>query len=143
MIEFIPYEPSHFVAISKDNTEGVNGFSVQASADFHSRYPATTALHNGNPVASFGVTPLWDGVSEVWAVFSRRWAADNGSFIAKSSRKWIEDRMVDNHRVQCFVIDSNAAAKKFAEFLGFEVEGRMRKYGPTGEDFIMYARVRE
>jgi len=44
-------------------------------------------------------------------------------------------------RLECVVRADSAKAKKFAEYLTFEVEGLMKSYGPTGLDYYLLARV--
>lgn len=142
MITFVPYEPEHYIEISKDNTEGPSGFIDENSAKFHSVAPATTALNDGEPVACFGLTPLWNGVSELWARFSRPWAEKHPITLARGANFWLMDRMKDHHRVQCYVVASNKKAVKFAEVIGFTEKYLLQSYGPNGEDFYLFSRVR-
>lgn len=143
MIEFIAYEPEHFMQMANNSTEGDTGFVYSVSAQFHADHPATTAIdEEGHPVASFGITPLWEGVSEVWAMFDRERIGKYGVFLVKATRAFLNKQMEDHHRLQCFVYANNSKLTKFVENFGFEREGTMRKYGPTGEDFYMYARVK-
>ena len=44
-------------------------------------------------------------------------------------------------RIQASISVKDAKAKRFAEWLGFENEGIMKKYGPDGSDYYRYARV--
>jgi hypothetical protein len=44
-------------------------------------------------------------------------------------------------RVQCLVDPNHAEAIEYIECFGFLQEGLMRKSGPNGMDFFMYARV--
>jgi len=44
-------------------------------------------------------------------------------------------------RIQASVCASDVRANRYAQWLGFEKEGIMRKYGPDGTDYIRYARV--
>lgn len=44
-------------------------------------------------------------------------------------------------RVQAHVSPTFEAARHWIEMLGFEFEGRLRKFSPTGRDMLLYARV--
>lgn len=139
MRQFVPYRPEHFLQMVP--TEGDTGFMMDASARFHADYPASTYMVDDTPVASFGITPLWDGVAEVWAVFDDRYIRDHGVMLVRSTKQFLDDLSEKYHRLQCFVFANNERLKKFVETFGFEQEGLMKKYGPTGDDFYLYARV--
>lgn len=142
MIKFVPYDPEHFIQMANSSAEGDTGFIFSTSARFHANHPATTAMaDDGFPVATFGITPLWNGVSEVWAMFDKERIRKHGVFMVKATKAFLDDQMKTHHRLQCFVYANNESLVKFVENFGFEREGLMRKYGPTGEDFYMYARV--
>ena len=49
---------------------------------------------------------------------------------------------LDLRRVQCTVRDGFPFLVKFIKMLGFEREGLMRKFGPEGDDYYLYARVK-
>ena len=44
-------------------------------------------------------------------------------------------------RIQAAVRADWPEAQRFAEFLGLENEGLMRKYGPDGSDYFRFAKV--
>jgi RimJ/RimL family protein N-acetyltransferase len=47
----------------------------------------------------------------------------------------------DYQRIQASIAVTDKTAKRFAEWLGFQNEGVMKKYGPDGTDYYRYARV--
>lgn len=46
-------------------------------------------------------------------------------------------------RVELFAVEGRPKAIRFAEFLGFEVEGLLRNYGPEGQNVVVMGRVRD
>ena len=46
------------------------------------------------------------------------------------------------HRVQTTVMHGHTDLIRLVEFLGMKFEGRLRGYGPHGEDYLMYGRIR-
>ena len=51
--------------------------------------------------------------------------------------------MADNDlwRIQASVHTTDEQSIKFAEWMGFENEGLMKKFGPDGADYYRFARV--
>ena len=64
-------------------------------------------------------------------------AIDNGHLIACAGIIK-EQELV---RIQAAVRADWPEAQRFAEFLGLENEGLMRKYGPDGSDYFRFAKV--
>lgn len=137
-MEFIPYEPEHIRMMG--GTVEELGESADAMAAFHANHPASTLVHNDEPLVSFGITPIWDHSATVWAVFSDS-AADYGAHVYRYAKQFVADISEQFERVQCDVSADLHKARRFVEMLGFAEEAVMRKYGPNGEDFCRYARV--
>lgn len=53
------------------------------------------------------------------------------------------EKMVNARRVQCTVRAGFPFLVKFIKLLGFEQEALMRKFGPEGDDYYLFARVKE
>lgn len=140
MIEYVPYKPKHFLEIAEQSMQGQDGYDFRVLADFHSRYPATTALDGQFAVASFGITPAWSGMATLWAVFSRD-IENYGMQLYRGTKLFLDNLMESHHRLQCEVLASNEKFVNFIERFEFEREGTMRKYGPLKQDFYIYARV--
>jgi hypothetical protein len=103
---------------------------------------AFTAVENGYLIASSGVQPLWKGVGEGWFVASNKMPKKKLTII-KMIKDNFDNIIQENNliRVQAGVRSDWPTAKRFAEFLGFEHEGIMRKYGPDGQDYYRMARI--
>jgi hypothetical protein len=100
---------------------------------------AYTGMVDGRPVVCGGITHWWNGVGEMWAVFSK----DAGPHMVASVRaaKRILD-MANCHRVSAAVDATFVPGQRLVRALGFGIEGRMRGYGPDGRDYFLYARAR-
>ncbi|QDP62514.1 MAG: hypothetical protein Unbinned5079contig1000_41 [Prokaryotic dsDNA virus sp.] len=89
-----------------------------------------------------GVHQMWNGVGEAWIL-----VAKEGYKIPKTIAKYTDylfQHIQETHelsRIQASVCASDVRANRYAQWLGFEKEGIMRKYGPDGTDYIRYARV--
>jgi hypothetical protein len=105
--------------------------------------PAYTVVDaQGRIVFCTGIHDLWPGVGEIWAVFSPLAREYPYTWIA--AKKLLAGGMQMYHRLQAPLDPVGCPeAIRFDERLGFKPEGMMRKYGPHGEDMIMYALVRE
>ncbi len=142
------YRPEDFLTMGIMESEAKNreGQPVQMWAELHaSAGPAVTFIDPaGEVVFCCGVTDFWPGVGEMWACFSplakkypdtlraAKWALEH--IIFETCGYW---------RVQAILAVDNEAAIRFDERLGFKREGIMRKYGPHGEDRILYSLLRE
>jgi len=103
---------------------------------------AFTLMAGEKVVCCSGVSQLWNNSAEAWLIVSKDFP-QYGKIAAKLIKKflmWVEPPVYS--RVQMSVRSDFDEAVRFAEFLGFEREGVMRKYGPDGVDYYMYARVR-
>lgn len=106
--------------------------------------PAVTVVDpDGEIVFCAGIHNLWPGVGEIWAVFSPLAKRYPDTWIV--ARRLL-DRYFSNGyvRLQAALdpVDCPEAIR-FDERLGFKPEGLMKRYGPHGEDMIMYALVKD
>lgn len=100
------------------------------------------AEENLRPIAIAGVLPIREGVGHF--VF----ACADGAFdrpydLIHAIRKGIHAcaRMYSLFRLQFMVEDGFSERLRFADFLGFKVEGIHPKSGPNGTTWISYGRV--
>ena len=93
-------------------------------------------------VACAGVSAMWDGVAEGWIVLSA-YAAKHRVSVARYTERLFDDIMKHNNlwRIQASIHTTDEKAIRFAQWLDFEYEGIMRKFGPDGSDYFRYARV--
>ena len=101
-----------------------------------------TVCEHDKPIAVGGVHLLWEGVAECWLLASQD-AIEKPVSLARYTKKYFNAIIKLNalRRAQATVFHGDSKALAFAEWLGMENEGLMKKYGPNGEDYFRVARV--
>ena len=142
----VDYKPEHIESILDGDMSKMARKSFGMAEDIAHGLVAPglafTGLIDGYVIASAGIKPLWPGVGEAWIVASDNMPKKKLSVI-KLIRENFDSMIQENNlvRVQASVRSDWLEAKRFAEFLGFEHEGIMRKYGPDGQDYLRMARI--
>ncbi|KKK93433.1 hypothetical protein LCGC14_2692910 [marine sediment metagenome] len=132
---------------------GIKEFGLKAMADDHIRELAQAREDNGQCITGVvndkiigcgGIDIMWDTVGEVWVLL----AYDIGIYsmaayevIQDGLKKLIEDNNL--RRVQAWGRVGFDASHTLFRHLGFVPEGIARKYGYDGEDFILYALIKD
>lgn len=105
--------------------------------------PACTGRYEGKVIFCAGIRVLWKGVGEVWSIGDKILAKK----FAKEMFEW-QKELINTvlhkkqfHRLQAHVMKKWKGACRYTERLGFYSEALLHKYGPVGEDYILYARV--
>lgn len=103
---------------------------------------AFTGFIEGRGVAIAGIYKLHGKVGQAWALFSPEALSQPIALTraVAAGLLWATAEL-GRERVQLTVVDGHLAGHRFAKFLGFEVEGFMKKYGLNGEGHWMYARI--
>lgn len=102
--------------------------------------PAFTGVIDGQVVGCAGIDVFPRApVGMAWA-FIGPVARQHGLWVARAVRKGLwtiihEHRLV---RVEADTLTGWPSAQRWVEWMGFEVEGYMRKRGPKGEDMLRY-----
>lgn len=127
----ITYEHLHRLGIPDSMAEAM----VQVGAGF-------TLLDGEEIVAAGGVITKWPGMGELWLHVVGELDGKVLPF-CRTIRKMIERIRERGHffRLQMNVETDRADYVKFAEFLKFQREGLMRKYGADKKDHWLYARI--
>jgi hypothetical protein len=88
-----------------------------------------------------GVVNQRPKVGECWLIASAHFN-EYKYLICKTIKNFL--KMVDTfyHRLQMSVKVDFKEAQQFAEYLGFECEGLMRKFDINGADYFLYGRVK-
>lgn len=145
-MKLIPFEPDHLLRIRVRKTpDGADQFSKEALVERAKSYmtgPAFTLENDeGEIIGCAGIKTLWPGVGEGWGVPGANIKQYGHEVLAIAAIK-LEELLLGFTRVQCLVREGFETGIRFAEYLGFEHEGTLRKYGVNGETYRMYARVR-
>ena len=140
-----PFKPEHAMILSVRDTEK----DMKQNKDFakwaevNATGTSYSAFHGDTLIGCGGIRTLWDGVGEGWVLFSTEVVNHKVSirrYVNKYFKKIIEENNL--HRVQAHVNCEWGLALRFADSLGFEVEGRMVKFNPDGTDSYLFAWVR-
>ena len=129
--------------LKPDHLPAARAVSMESMLEIQSRLGlAVTALVDTHPVAIFGCIMLWPNVAELWSIISddaRRYPKQL-TLVGKAFCD-IAAQSLSLHRLQITVRLDEPRALRWAKYLGFEVEGMMRKYTPDGMDSYILARV--
>lgn len=84
----------------------------------------------------------WKGAAQLWAVFDHR-VDKYPKMLAQTCMILISyaQQKQELRRVSLTVQSSYTKGNRFAQFLGFDLEGRMVGYLPDGSDANLYARL--
>ena len=144
--EIVQYEPVHAYELFDRSVREMD-FSLTAMGDWEASAehwkesgPAFTLLLDGHVTACGGVTMLDTTFGECWVLISK---GSQGIIVYRNILKKFRELIVQNNyrRLQALVMEGFDDGAKLVEHLGFEFEGRMRKFGPNGETHNRYARV--
>lgn len=103
---------------------------------------AITALLHGTPAACFGSVYIWTGVEEMWCLLEER-SRKYALYLTKIAIAFRDFRAISGnlHRLQITVRCDDIRAVRWGNAIGFETEGRMKRYGPDGSDFFLMSRT--
>lgn len=91
-----------------------------------------------------GFLMYWPGVMEGWMITSDKLPRFGKEVTVRVIRKIEEvEKMFSLRRLQMTVRADFEIGQNWAAKLGFKREGILKKFGPEGCDYIMYARVKE
>ena len=118
---------------------------LKANSDFMiAEGLAFTAFRHNECILSFGVQPIWKGNAEIWMVVNKDIDRDK-FFLCRAAMRlspYIAE-CLQLVRLQCHVCIDNVQASQWIEKMLFVQEGLLRKYGPDGRDYFVYARYFE
>ncbi len=147
MIRPLPFKPAHLGRIrpGRFETLAIEGTDPRLiGAGIPIPGPAMSlADEAGAILGAAGIVPLWNGVGNAWVYASDALRARPFGLhrcIARGLALAIEH--FGFHRVQLSVHREFARSQRWVERLGFRFEGEMRGYGPNGDTYWRYAKVR-
>jgi len=105
---------------------------------------AYTGVLAGKPMCSFGIFLLWPGVAEMWLIPDANLTTVALPF-HRATKEFIDICMDELHlvRLQVTVHTLNGPADKWIKRLHFNEEGILRRFGPEGADYRMYAKMKD
>jgi hypothetical protein len=99
-------------------------------------------LYNDKPIYAVGIVTLWDGVAEGWVLANKN--IFEIKFIAAKNILEVSEALCKKYKIKRLQTSVKADFKlgvRFATWLGLEIEGLKRKYGPDGSDYYQLARI--
>ena len=118
------------------------GFEENRICNYSQPGNAYTMWVDDKPVFSFGMVILWKGVAEGWVM-----ASQNIFDVKFLAAKTITSMMI-NHckknkikRLQTSVKADFKLGVRFATWLGLEIEGIKKCYGPDGSDYYQLGKI--
>lgn len=140
MIEIKPFDISNFDAMELKADCWAKRESRALIEAYAHNGPAWTLWHEDKIIMCGGVIcGGWPGIADVWLIPSpliNQWPLG----AVKVTKAYLDGAIKDLrlHRVQATIEEKDV---KWIEVLGFEREGKLRKFGPNKEDKYIYARI--
>lgn len=142
----VPYEPVHAMLIpevmNQPRFRHHPEYRDWARGHQYSQEAVTILLEDTKTVvACCGVERLWEDVGDLWLLLSVE-AAPVKKTVSIMSKQVFDKWFADYRRLQATVDAESRTSRRFVEYLGMEVEGRLRRFGPYDRDYLMYAKVK-
>ena len=118
------------------------GYADNRICNYSTPDNAFTMFMDDKPVFAIGLVVLWKGVAEGWVIASQN--IFEMKFLAAKSMKIITEELCKKNkikRLQTSVKSEFKQGVRFATWLGMEVEGLKKNYGPDGSDYYQLARI--
>ena len=135
-----PYEPWHLlqIEVQPEQRNDQTLRKADSAQSLGEAGPVFTLLDGDIPLAIAGVANCEPGRGLAWAVLA---PSVDGYALALHRGVTRFLAMQTYRRLEAVVDCEHTTAIRWIERLGFEREGRMRKYAPTGRDCYLYSRI--
>lgn len=101
--------------------------------------PAWAVMVGADVICIAGVIEQWNGRAACWAVLADE-AGPHMLPLTRAVRKYLDG--LGYRRLEMYVDCTFGAACRWARMLGFEVEGKMSAFLPSGRDAFMFRRIK-
>ena len=101
-----------------------------------------TMFIDSKPIFAIGIVLLWDGVAEGWVLANQN--VYEIKYLAAKTMKELTEEMCQRNKIKRLQTSVKAEFKlgvRFATWLGLEIEGLKKNYGPDGSDYYQLARI--
>ena len=146
--EVVEYKPEHAMKIMemnlRDKEDWLRGIEVEKwFYTWRDGGPAYTLMVDDSPIACAGVILQGWNRGEAWSLLSTLFYQHKIKTY-RLIKSGLDNIILENElrRVQTFIDAEFPASIDFIECLGFALEGRLRAYGPHGEDYLLYSRIK-
>lgn len=144
--KIIPFEAPHIRLIRNVDESKFYGISneqmIRYSHEAQKSGPAWTVITDGEVILCGGAKIVMPGMGEAWTYFSED-IHSHALAVHRIVKKMLQF-IIDEHklrRIQAISKETVPDAGRWLEALGFQKEGVLRKFGPEGDNFVLYARV--
>ena len=144
---WIPFESAHAREIVSSNARPQEVWCDASYSDrwvksLEDRLWAYTLMVDEKPVACVGLILQDFGKAEAWALFAKDFQKHILN-IYRIIRAGLDMAFKKKNlmRIQATIDPSYPETIRWIESLGFEKEGCLRRFGPQGQDFLMYSRL--
>lgn len=139
-MRFVPFRPMHLLAIEPQAAQPVGLLKPDVGLVLQMMGEAWTALDGERPIACAGLLDQGEGRAAAWALFDCLGLACMAAIHRRVMRAL---ERASYRRIETAVALDHPAGHRWAERLGFDEEGVMRRWFWNGADAVRYARVRE
>jgi len=142
----LPFHPTHIkrIRLNKFDQEIFAQLpDLQTRLEFISEQRcAWTLFYNREPALVMGLEYKYETNYEAWLIPGIP-CYEHGTLLSRGAKRFFDKigSRLNLRRMQIVVNVHHKAAVRWAEFLRFNREGVMAKYGPEGADYYMYART--
>ena len=146
-MKVVKFEPAHFDEIDFRDIEkvefsGVYNLKEAVNILATNKHTYTCLDDADKPILVGGISVLWRGVGEafIYASDLEKLGGPEKLFVLRNVKDYFHNARFDAglHRIQAHVNVRYEKFINFVEWLGFEKEGIMRKYGVDGSDYYSY-----
>jgi hypothetical protein len=145
-VEYTTFVVHHAFYVEGGEFSGLSAakcVGIKTMLETQAQYGFAMTCHlNGQPVACFGCTKLWDGVGEMWSIIGDQ-ARKHPIAMTKIGITFADicEIAMGLHRLQITVKTSDKRAMSWAKAIGFISECTMKRYGTDKLDYNLMARV--
>ena len=144
MMHFVPFEPEHMLFVMDVNEHVMSeqeGLDLLELGKKSKEAGPCLTLIDGEAIACGGIRIICEGSGSIWLRVSKRAGPHVHKELKAQMHRWIEQHHLD--RLQALAPGQWGQDHKYLEWMGMKREGVMRKYGPHGQDQVLYAWARE
>lgn len=145
--KMIPYKLDHFdlLEIREREVQSMNiiGRAKERMEVLAQTGNCFTMIYSGKIIGVMGWFEHWPEVCELF-VLPTIYLSEAGFIFARTMKRYLHsfEKVRNFRRVQVTAV-KDILHNRWLSWLGFVIEGTLKKYGPNGEDFIMWARYKE
>lgn len=142
-IRLVPLTPDLERAVAANDRDPLMATFGAGEAARRLSGPSFAACIEDRLLGAGGLFLMWPGHAEAWLAVMQSTRGRDLVPALREAAAWLDEQQADpvHRRVQTFIRWRAPWRASFAAALGFELEGRMRSWGPDGADYGCYARI--